>query len=144
MQFVVLVKATANSEAEIYRPEQFAAMGAFNDQLGKDGVLLAAEGLQPSSKGVRLRFDEGRTTVTDGPFTETKELVSGFWIVQGKSKSEVVERFMHAPFDGGQEIEIRQIMTLEDFSEDMMTPERIQANKAVTLDDFARLREEAK
>lgn len=71
MQFVVLVKATADGEAGVFRREQFIEMGAFNDQLAKDGVLLAAEGLQPSSKGVRLRFDEGRTTVTDGPFTET-------------------------------------------------------------------------
>lgn len=143
MQFVVLVKATADSEAEIYRPEQFVAMGAFNDQLGKDGVLLAAEGLQPSSKGVRLRFDQGRTTVTDGPFTETKELVSGFWIVQGKSKSEVVERFMQAPFDRGQEIEIRQIMGPEDFAADTITPERREANEQITLTDLARLRAEA-
>jgi hypothetical protein len=143
MQFVVLVKATADSEAEIFRPEQFAEMGAFNDRLGKDGVLLAAEGLQPSSKGVRLRFDEGRTTVTDGPFTETKELVSGFWIVQGNSKSEVVERFMHAPFDRGQEIEIRQVYQIEDFSPDMMTAERREANEEITLSDLARLQAEA-
>ena len=131
MQFVVLVKATADSEAEIYRPEQFADMGAFNDQLAKDGVMLAAEGLQPSSKGTRLRFDEGRTTVTDGPFTETKELVAGFWIVQGKSKSEVVERFMHAPFDGAQEIEIRQVYAARGFQSTIsFPPERREANEA--------------
>jgi len=144
VQFVVLVKATTEGEAGVFRREQFIEMGAFNDQLAKDGVLLAAEGLQASSKGVRLRFDEGRTTVTDGPFTETKELVVGFWIVHGKSKSEVVERFMHAPFDGGQEIEIRQIFEPEDFADDILTPERHEANKAVTLDDLARLRAEAK
>jgi hypothetical protein len=143
VQFVVFVKATADSEAEVFRPEQLTVMGAFNDQLGKDGVLLAAEGIQPSSKGVRLRFDEGRTTVIDGPFTETKELVAGFWIVQAKSKSEVVERFMHAPLYGGQEIEIRKIYEMEDFA-DLMTPERLEANERITLADLARLRAEAK
>ncbi|HEX3670066.1 MAG TPA: YciI family protein, partial [Candidatus Cybelea sp.] len=102
--------------------EMLTEMGKFNEQLAKDGVLLAGDGLQPTSKGARLRFDGGRTTVTDGPFTETKELVAGFWIVQGKSKEEVVERFMHAPFDGGQVIEIRPVYELEDFGENV-TPE---------------------
>ena len=142
MQFVILLKATADSEAENFRPEQFADMGAFNDQLAKAGVLLAAEGLQPSSKAVRLRFDEGRTTVTDGPFTETKELVSGFWIVQGTSRTEVVERFMHAPLDRGQELEIRQVYDLTDFA-DRVTPERREANERISLDDLARRQAEA-
>jgi len=141
VQFVVLVKATTDGEAGVFRREQFIEMGAFNDQLAKDGVLLAAEGLQPSSKGVRLRFDEGRTTVTDGPFTETKELVAGFWIVQGKSKDEVVERFTRAPFDGGQEIEIRQINEIEDLG-DLATPERREAKAASQL--LARMRADAK
>jgi len=141
VQFVVLVKATADGEAGVFRREQFIEMGAFNEQLAKDGVLLAAEGLQPSSKGVRLRFDEGRTTVTDGPFTETKELVAGFWIVQGKSKDEVVERFTRAPFDGGQEIEIRQINEIEDLG-DLATPERREAKAASQF--LARMRADAK
>jgi hypothetical protein len=144
VQFVVLLKATADSEAGVFQPEQINEMGAFNDQLAKDGVLLAAEGIQPSSKGVRLRFDRGRTTVTDGPFTETKELIAGFWIVQGKSKSEVVERFRHAPFDRAQEIEIRQVYAAEDFTDDIVSPERREANNAITLDDLARLQAEAK
>jgi hypothetical protein len=97
-------------------------MGKFNEQLAKDGIMLAGEGLHATSKGARLRFDGGRTTVIDGPFAETKELVAGFWIVQAKSKEEVVERFMHAPFDGGQVIEIRQIFEAEDFGENL-TPE---------------------
>jgi hypothetical protein len=124
MQFVVLVKANKESEAGVLpSTEALAEMGRFNEQLVKDGVmLLAAEGLQPSSKGARLRFDGGRVTVTDGPFAETKELVAGFWIVQAKSKQEIVERFTHAPFDGGAEIEVRPIYELEDFGENV-TPE---------------------
>jgi hypothetical protein len=123
MRFAVLVKANKDSEAGVLpTSEQLAEMGSFNEQLAKDGVFLAGEGLQPTSKGARLRFDGGRTTVTDGPFTETKELVAGFWVVAGKSKEEIVERFMHAPFDGGQVIEIRQIFEMEDFGENA-TPE---------------------
>ena len=123
MRFAVLVKASEQSEAGVLPSrEMLEAMGKFNEQLAKDGVLLAGDGLQASSKGARLRFDGGRTTVTDGPFAETKELIAGFWIVQGKSKEEVIERFMHAPFDGGQVIEIRQIFEMEDFG-DNLTPE---------------------
>ncbi|MBV9332838.1 MAG: YciI family protein [Candidatus Eremiobacteraeota bacterium] len=123
MRFAVLVKANKDSEAGVLpTTEQLSEMGKFNEQLIKDGVMLAGEGLQASSKGARLRFDGGRTTVIDGPFAETKELVAGFWIVQGKSKEEIVERFMHAPFDGGQVIEIRQIFEIEDFG-DNATPE---------------------
>ncbi len=123
MRFVVLVKATNESEAGVLpTSEMLAEMGKFNEQLAKDGVLLAGDGLHPTSKGTRLRFDGGRTTVIDGPFTETKELVAGFWIVQGKSKEEVVERFMHAPFKGGEVIEIRPFYETEDFGENL-TPE---------------------
>jgi hypothetical protein len=118
MKFIVLVKANNDSEAgALPTREQLEAMGKFNAQLAKDGVLLAAEGLRPSSKGTRLRFDGGRTTVTDGPFAETKELVAGFWIVQGKSHQEVVERFTHAPFHHAATIEIRQVSEAEDFAE---------------------------
>ena len=136
MRFVVLVKATKDSENGVLpTTEQLTEMGQFNEQLIKDGVMLAGEGLQASSKGARLRFDGGRTTVTDGPFAETKELVAGFWIVQGKSKEEIIERFMHAPFDGGSEIEIRQIFEADDFG-DALTPEireqeeRLRASQA--------------
>ncbi len=120
MRFAVLVKANKESESgAIPSREMLAEMGKFNEQLIKDGVMLAGEGLHASSKGARLRFDGGRTTVIDGPFAETKELVAGFWIVQGKSKEEIIERFMHAPFDGGQVIEIRQIFEAEDFGDDL-------------------------
>jgi hypothetical protein len=123
MRFAVLVKANKDSEAGVLPSrELLEEMGKFNEQLAKDGIMLAGEGLHATSKGARLRFDGGRTTVIDGPFAETKELVAGFWIVQAKSKEEVVERFMHAPFDGGQVIEIRQIFEAEDFGE-KLTPE---------------------
>ena len=115
MRFAVLVKANKDSEAGVLPSrEMFAEMGKFNEGLIKDGVMLAGDGLHPSSKGVRLRFDGGRTTVIDGPFAETKELVAGFWIVQGKSKEEIVERFTHAPFDEGNELEIREFFELDE------------------------------
>jgi|SRR5579883_508780 len=117
MRFLVIVKATKDSEAGNYSREAMEKMGKFNEGLVKDGIVLAMDGLHPSSKGTRLRFDGGRTTVTDGPFAETKELVAGFWIVQGKSRAEVVERFTNAPFDDGAELEIRQLFELEDFDE---------------------------
>ena len=123
MRFTVLVKASKCSETgELPSTEMLDEMGRFNEQLAKDGVFLAGDGLKPTSEGVRLRFDGGRTTVIDGPFAETKELVAGFWIVQGKSKEEIVERFTHAPFDGGAVLEIRPIYELEDFGE-TLTPE---------------------
>jgi hypothetical protein len=122
MRFMVLVKANKDSEAGVLpTQEQFAEMGRFNEELAKAGVLLGADGLQPSSKGARIRFEGGKPTVTDGPFAETKELVAGFWIVQGKSKAEVVERMSRAPFENG-EIEVRQIFEAEDFGENF-TPE---------------------
>jgi hypothetical protein len=127
---MVLVKATKESEAGVLpTTEKLTEMGKFNEQLVKDGVMLAGEGLQASSKGARLRFDGGRTTVTDGPFTETKELVAGFWIVQGKSKEEVVERFLSAPFDGGEEIEIRQVFEADDFGENLPPEVRAQEER---------------
>jgi hypothetical protein len=136
MRFAVLVKANRETEAGVLPShEMLERMGKFNEQLIKDGVMLAGEGLKASSKGARLRFDGGRVTVTDGPFTETKELVAGFWIVQGKSKEEIVERFMSAPFDGGQVIEIRQVFEVEDFGENL--PPEIR-------DQEARLRESVK
>lgn len=118
MKFMVLVKATADSEAgRMPKREEFESMIAFNEQLANDGILLACDGLRASSKGNRLRFDGGRTTVTDGPFAETKELVNGFWIVQCKSREEVVERFRHLPFERGEVIEVREFHVPEDFGE---------------------------
>jgi hypothetical protein len=130
MRFMVLVKASKDSEAGVLpTSEQFAEMGKFNEQLVKDGVVLAMDGLQASSKGARIRFDGGRTTVTDGPFAETKELVAGFWIVQGKSKEEIISRFTSAPFDRGEEIEIRQIFEAEDFGDALPAEVREQEER---------------
>src|SRR5579863_3909809 len=123
MNFMILLKATADSEAgRMPERELIESMIAFNEKLADAGVLVAAEGLHASSKGTRLRFDKGRTTVVDGPFAETKELIAAFWIVQGKSRQEVVERFTHMPFKGGESIEIRQVIGPEDFG-DALSPE---------------------
>ena len=123
MRFMVIVKANKDSEAGVL-PDQkiLTEMGKFNEQLSKAGVMLAGEGLQPSSKGVRVRFDGSKRTVTDGPFAETKELIAGFWLWQVKSKEEAIEWLKRAPFDGGTEVEIRQVFELEDFGE-AFTPE---------------------
>lgn len=137
MKFAVLVRATADSEAgRMPKREKFESMIAFNEQLAKDGILIAVEGLRNSSKGTRLRFDGGRTTVIDGPFAETKELINGFWIVQGKSRQEVVERFTHAPFEGGEVLEIREFHEPEDFGEVFSQDLRDRA-AVVTLDDLS-------
>src|SRR6266404_3353411 len=123
MRFMVLVKASKNSEAgKMPSPELLAAMGKFNDELSKAGVMLAGEGLQASSKGARVRFDGAKRTVTDGPSTETKELVAGFWLWQVKSKAEAIEWLKRAPFDDGFEVEIRQVFEAEDFGP-ALTPE---------------------
>jgi hypothetical protein len=120
---VVFVRANKDTESgKLPTREELEAMGRFNEELARDGVLLAADGLRPSSKGTRIRFDAGRATVVDGPFAETKELVAGFWIVQGKTHQEVVERFTRAPFDPGFTLEIRECYEPEDFG-DAFTPE---------------------
>ena len=123
MKYLVLVKSTNDIEAGVFpKTEEIAKMLKFNEGLVKDGVLLAADGIHPSSKGSRLRFEGGRTTVTDGPFAETKELIAGFWIVQGGSREEIVDRFRHAPFERGEVLEIRQFFDAADFGEEL-TPE---------------------
>jgi len=123
MRFMVIVKADRNSEAGVMPgTELLAAMGKYNEELVKAGVMLAGEGLAPSSKGVRVKFDGAKRTVTDGPFAETKELVAGFWLWQCKSLEEAVEWLKRAPFDGGTEVEIRQVFEAEDFGEEF-TPE---------------------
>src|ERR1700758_4462832 len=126
MRVMVIVKADKNSEAGILPSketrEMFAAMGKFNEELVKAGVLLAGEGLQPSSKGKRVKFSGDRPSVTDGPFTESKELIAGFWLWQVRSMDEAVEWLKRAPFGGGTEIEIRRVFETEDFG-DNMTPE---------------------
>lgn len=116
MRFMVIVKASKESEAGVLPTRaQLEKMGRFNEDLAKAGVLLAADGLQSTSKGARLQFSGGKATVIDGPFAESKELIAGFWIVQGKSKAEVVERFLHCPMQDGDQIEIRQIFEASDF-----------------------------
>ncbi|MDX6553941.1 MAG: hypothetical protein QOD86_136 [Miltoncostaeaceae bacterium] len=118
MRFMVIVKASPESEAGGMPTEaQLAEMGRYNEELVKAGVMLAGEGLHPSSRGARVRFDGSRRTVIDGPFTEAKELVAGFWLLQARSLEECVEWVKRAPFDGGAEIEIRQVAEAEDFGE---------------------------
>ena len=126
MRFAVLVRATEQSEAGVMPEEKLLAdMGRFNEELVKAGIMLAGEGLQPSSKGARVRFKDATRTVIDGPFTETKELIAGFWIWQVKSKEEAIEWVKRCPnpFNGIEsEIEIRQIFEAEDFGAEF-TPE---------------------
>ena len=122
MRFMVLVKADRDSEAgKLPDKDILTKMGNYNDELVKAGVMLAGEGLHPSSKGVRVRFSGGKRTVIDGPFTETKELVAGFWLWQVKSKEEAIEWLKRAPFEGT-EVEIRQVFEPEDFGAEY-TPE---------------------
>jgi hypothetical protein len=127
MRFMVIIKADKNSEAGILltkeNKETFAAMGKFNEELVKAGVMLAGEGLQPSSKGKRVRFSGKLRAVIDGPFTETKELIGGFWLWQVKSMEEAVEWLKRAPFDGGTEVEIRQVYEVSDFPAEVLPPE---------------------
>jgi hypothetical protein len=120
---MVLVKADEHSEAgEMPKEELLAEMGNFNEELVKAGVMLAGEGLHPSSKGARVKFSGKERTVTDGPFTEAKELIAGYWLWQVKSKDEAIEWLKRAPFDGGTEIELRQVFEADDFG-DEFTPE---------------------
>jgi hypothetical protein len=122
MRFMVLVKADKNSEAGVLPDTKLlAAMGKFNEELVKAGVMLAGEGLQPSSKGARVKFSGGKKTVIDGPFAEAKELVAGFWLWQVKSKAEAIEWLKRAPFEET-EVEIRQVFEAEDFGANL-TPE---------------------
>lgn len=128
MRFMVIVKATPESESGVLpSTEEFAAMGRFNEELVKAGMMLAGEGLQPSSKGARIRYTGGKPTVTDGPFTEAKELVAGFWLIQAKSKDEVVEWLKRAPFQDA-EVEIRPLYETEDLGESF-TPELREAEE---------------
>ena len=122
MRFMILVKANEKTEAGVLpTTEELEAMGRYNEELVKAGVLLAGEGLHPSSRGARVRFDGKNRTVVDGPFAETKELVAGFWLIQVKSKEEAIEWVKRVPFHDG-EIEIRQVLEIEDFGE-AATPE---------------------
>jgi hypothetical protein len=125
MRFMVMVRATKDSEEGVMPDEKLLTeMGKFNEELVKAGVMLSGEGLQASSKGARVRFSGDKRTVIDGPFTETKELIAGFWMWQVKSKEEAIEwvKRCPSPFAGECEIEIRQVFEAEDFG-DEFTPE---------------------
>jgi len=123
MRFMIIVKANEDSEGGVMPSEQeLAEMGKFNEELVKAGILLAGEGLHPSSRGVRVRFSGSDRTVVDGPFAETKELIAGFWLIQVKSKDEAIEWIKRVPFKEG-EIEIRQVFETEDFAESDPTGE---------------------
>lgn len=125
MRVMVLIKATKESEAGVLPGEQLlTAMGQFNEELVKAGVMLAGEGLQASSKGARVKFSGGRRTVVDGPFAETKELIAGFWLWQVKSMDEAIEwvKRMPNPMEGAAEVEIRQVFEVDDFGAEF-TPE---------------------
>jgi hypothetical protein len=122
MRFMVIVKANKDSEAGVLPDEKILReMGKFNEELVKAGVMLAAEGLHSSSKGARVKFEGSKRTVVDGPFSETKELIAGFWLWQVKSKEEAVEWLKRAPFREG-EVELRQVFEAEDFGANL-TPE---------------------
>ena len=138
MRFVVLVKANKDSEAGVLPTrEMFEAMGAFNERLAADGILLAGDGLRPTSKGTRLRFDGARTTITDGPFAETKELVAGFCIIQVTSRQEAIDWVKRwPPLDGDVELEIRQIFEAEDFGAEF-TPELRAAEDRMRVESAA-------
>ena len=122
MRFMVIVKANKDSEAGVMPTEKMLTeMGKFNQELADAGVMLAGEGLHPTSKGARVKFADGKKTVIDGPFAETKELVAGFWLWKVKSKDEAIEWLKRAPFEDT-EVEIRQVFENEDFGEEF-TPE---------------------
>lgn len=123
MRVMVIVKASEESEAGVLPSEQILTdMGKYNEELVKAGVMLAGEGLHPSSKGKRVKFSGSNRIVTDGPFAETRELIAGFWLWQVKSMDDAVEWLKRAPFDGGTELEIRQVFEMEEFG-DEFTPE---------------------
>ena len=137
MRVMAIVKATKESEAgEMPKPELVDAMMKFNEEMIKAGVMLAGEGLHPSSKGARIRFSGAKRTVIDGPFAETKELIAGYWILQASSKDEVLEWVKKIPAGTGQpsEVEVRQVYDVEDFG-DAFTPELAEQD--------ARIREQA-
>jgi hypothetical protein len=135
MRVMVIVKANKDTEAgALPKREDLEKMGKFNEELVKAGVMLAGEGLQASSKGKRVKFLEGKRTVTEGPFTETKELIAGFWLWQVRSMEEAVEWLKRAPFRAGEEVEIRRVFETEDFGAEL-TPE--------LKEQEARLREQA-
>ena len=143
MKFMVIVKADKDSEAGVMpSKELLTQMGNYNEELVKAGVMLEGEGLHPTSKGVRVRFDGSKRTVIEGPFSESKDLIAGYWLWQVRSKQEAIEWLKRAPFDGGAEVELRQVFDAEDFGAEF-TPElraqeerlrqQAEANKTATV-----------
>jgi hypothetical protein len=131
MRFMMLVKATEESEAGVLpSKEALAEMGQFNEELLKAGVMLAGEGLQASSKGARIKYAGDKRTVTDGPFTEAKELIAGYWLIQVRSKDEAVEWASRIPFSDG-EVEIRQVFESSDFPTESFSPEQAAREQAM-------------
>jgi hypothetical protein len=129
MRFMVLVPGNRESEAgEMPSTEGLEAMTKYNEELVKAGVMLAGDGLHPTSKGARVRFDGGKRTVIDGPFTEAREIVAGYWVWECASREEAIEWLKRAPFDDGTEVELRQIFEAEDFG-DELTPELREAGE---------------
>ena len=138
MKVMVMVKATTESETGVMpSTEMFEAMGKFNEALVDAGVMLAGEGLHPSSRGARVRFDGRQRTVIDGPFGETRELVAGFWLWQVRNLDEAIEWIKRAPFDGGAEIELRPVFEADDFG-DALTPELREQEARLAADLHAR------
>jgi len=139
MRFMVIVKADKDTEAGVMPTQELLAeMGRYNEELAKAGIMLAGEGLHPTSKGVRIRFDGKKRTVIDGPFAETKELIAGFWLWQCKSREEAIEWLKRAPFDGGTEIELRQVFEAEDFGAEF-TPELREQEDRIRAEITGRL-----
>jgi len=132
MRFMMLVKASEDSEAGMLPTRELvAAMGEFNKAMAKAGVLLAAEGLQASSKGTRVTFSGGKRLMTDGPFAETKELLAGFWMIQAKSKAEALEWAARIPFTDGEVVEVRQVFECSDFPPEVFPPEGAAREEAL-------------
>jgi hypothetical protein len=136
MRFMMLIKATQESEAGVLpSPELVAAMGEFNEEMVQAGVLLAGEGLHPSSRGARIQFSGGKRTVIDGPFAETKELIAGFWLIEVPSMADAIEWAMRVPDPMGEgkeaQIEIRQVFEASDFPPDVFPPEEREKEEAL-------------
>ncbi|MFD9126330.1 YciI family protein [Kitasatospora sp. NPDC059571] len=131
MRFMLIVKANEDSEAGVMpTKEAIEAMGRYNEELIKAGIMLAADGLHPSSNGARLTFKGGRATVTDGPFTETKELIAGYWVLDVSSREEALEWAGRAPFEDGAVLELRKVFEASDFPADILSPENAAKEQA--------------
>jgi hypothetical protein len=131
MRYMIIVKATPDSEAGVMpSSEVIAAMGRINEEMIASGILLAGEGLQSSALGARIKYENGKHVVKDGPFAETKELIAGFWIIDVKSKDEALAWVKRIPFDEGEEIELRKVFEASDFPVDAVSAEALEKEKA--------------